>query len=174
MIPLDNINFSPTSSKYLALTNQHVFFGYLIKNLYDEKRIKIKPIHNPNYFILRSGIKLIHLYGIIFPVPDYYLTLFNDLYKLNTEVENKELFHEYLKTIADYQLTANDNYLRYDTNIFPIDNKHIKKLIGSSWENVSLIEYSNEIPMFQQICSDNLYLIGNSKKLKYHYYIQKN
>jgi len=132
--------------EYSPLEKRGLFIGCEIKNKYDENRICIKESFNPT--------RIKHLdkmfYGVLLPLLDEHSALLNVFEKY----KNIDLFF-YNKTLNEYKLSCEDNFLYLDYGMYPIHSKHIVKYLPKFSYNNFFIEL-DDLPNYQRIKSINM------------------
>jgi hypothetical protein len=135
--------------EYETLLNKSVFIGCDIKTKYDEDRIVIKDDFNP------KRIKHLdkNLYGVFLEPTKEHLKLLNflEIYK------NIDLFF-YNKTLNEFDLTCEDNFLYLNYGLYPIDSKHILKYYPKFCYDNFFINVEH-LPNYQRIKSINMMLL---------------
>ena len=132
--------------EYLPLEKRGLFIGCDIKNKYDEDRIRINESFNP----IRIGHLDKMFYGVLLPLLDEHSALLNVFEKY----KNIDLFF-YNKTLNQFELSCEDNFLYLDYGIYPIDSKYIVKYFPNFSYNDFFIEL-NDLPNYQRIKSINM------------------
>jgi len=117
------------------------FMGYLIKNLYDEKRLKINKKYSPQRFIFNSNNGPYRLYGI----------LKNNKNKLINSLQATPP-----QNIGEYSLILSANnascltcFLHFSPGLYPLDNDYTQNVFSE----IKLDEFNsnkNVLP-FQRI-----------------------
>jgi len=162
----EKTSIPPNLDNTILITEPHTFYGFLIKSQYDEERLKINDKFNAKYYSVETDNDYVKLYGIIRPLDSRYNTLLQELYKLDNSLPKKQLIPAYNDILKEYGLYSSENYLNYNLNLYPVDNEYITELMGENPNGLSgwyLINFDNEIPIFQQIAYSGLYIVGNAK-----------
>jgi hypothetical protein len=147
-----NLIYCAPKELYSPITEDIFFFGYKIKNLYDEKRLHISESFKPKRFLIKEN----HFYGINLDINDKLIR------KIINDIKQKKPFDYigYNQLLLKYNLSYDNNVYELTDYCYPVDNVHIKKFIPNF--NVENFIYINpEIPAFQSFSSLNLYLILN-------------
>ena len=100
-----------------------IFLGFIIKNEYDNKRLKINDDYNPKRFIRiykqNGESKMLPLYGICIELNELGKNIANLInaqeksYGINLVV--------YQNLLSEFNLTCNDCYAHFKNGIYPID-----------------------------------------------------
>lgn len=147
----DNLVELPPKREYKDITEDCIFVGAKIKNLYDEQRVCIKDEYSPGRYKIK-GIDF-NLFGLKRQITPEFKKLLNTLKRQNIY----DLIG-YSMLLQDYNLSCNDCYFDLNPPIYPIDSHHIKKCIFDfSYED--FICFNPEIPKFQAFTSLNLFFI---------------
>jgi hypothetical protein len=126
-----------------------ILLGFQIKNKFDENRLQIKPEYNPKRIVhFRKFIELepVFFYGIEIDVKQYYKGFFNSLIGINSI----ELYQHQLKQV---ELSCDDCYHYCCDGIYPIDLKHLSKIINNI-RNFPI----NDLPSMLEITKEQWYL----------------
>jgi hypothetical protein len=122
--PLDIDSFSYLNDKDYPLA----LLGFQLKNLYDQKRLVIKPEYNPVdviHFVPGESIMPKFFRGIRIDVNTRFNYLINKLEALGsgkTEKINKEF---YVETLNEHNLSCNNCFAYLRKGIYPIDSEHL-------------------------------------------------
>ena len=122
--PLDIDSFSYLNDKDYPLA----LLGFQLKNLYDQKRLVIKPEYNPVdviHFVPGESIMPKFFRGIRIDVNARFNYLINKLEALGsgkTEKINKEF---YVETLNEHNLSCNNCFAYLRKGIYPIDSEHL-------------------------------------------------
>ena len=137
---------------YKPIVEDVFFFGYKIKNLYDEKRLCINESFKPE----RLVVKNLYYYGIKLSCNN------TNIQKLVQEIKQKKPFDYigYNQLLTKHKLSYDNNVYELKESCYPIDNVHIKNFIPD-FDVEKFICINSEIPAFQSFSSLNLCLILN-------------
>ena len=122
--PLDIDSFSYLNDKDYPLA----LLGFQLKNLYDQKRLVIKPEYNPVdviHFVPGESIMPKFFRGIRIDINTRFNYLINKLEALGsckTEKINKEF---YVETLNEHNLSCNNCFAYLRKGIYPIDSEHL-------------------------------------------------
>jgi hypothetical protein len=109
-----------------------IFLGFIIKNEYDNKRLKINDKYNPKKFMRiykQSGEpKMLPLYGICLELND----LGKNIVNLITQQEKSYDINlvVYQNLLSEFNLSCNDCYAYFKSGIYPIDFNKFRYLTG--------------------------------------------
>jgi len=136
--------------------NPSVFCGYVIKNLFDEKRFNINKKYNPQRFSFKTNEKTYRLYGMVNEVP------VNNLFVkalINTPPTN---IGEYNSLLTLNGLSCFSCFLYFNPGLYPIDTSHTTTFIP----DVDLKNFSCEksLPFYQSIGHIYLFALINLDK----------
>lgn len=119
------------------------FAGFLIKNLYDEKRFNINKKYNPQRVLFNSNNGPYRLYGSIKSVGEE-----NKLLKqlINTPPQN---IGDYSSILTSNNLSCLHCFLHFSPGLYPIDNLYMSDLFPEL--NIENFNSNKHIPTFQRI-----------------------
>lgn len=143
--------------EYVPISEDCVFYGCCINNLYDEKRIKLKEIDDLkpkrlSYKNKKVNTRDLLFYGYTFSPKGEDRLLINKLKNFN----NID-YTTFCNIIEKLGYNSGENYIKLKYNVFPLDNVHIERYIKSdTYRSVQL--FDSETPMFQQITSTNTFI----------------
>lgn len=150
--------------KFLTVTYPTFFFGFSIKNQYDQKRLKIKDEFQPKYVFHKYGTKMeemLFLYGLTAPVTPDLLPYFYPL-RENPSM-NREQYEAVLNPL---DVDCNNCYLFLSKNLYPLNTfyahrfftkKPFKDIVTYS----EILERDPELPLHHTISSFHLFLLTN-------------
>ena len=144
MLPLDLINELSLDLEYIDHKNlssgeTSLFYGFQVKNKYDEERLLIDESLNPLRVHHKDTDK--HFYGIQLKGNKTYDNLKQHLFYHMTEKEYRLLFSE-------FNIETQNSYELYNFGIFPFDNS--SDLCKMTFESQRF--FANEvIPFYQRI-----------------------
>jgi hypothetical protein len=142
MLSEDLVDFLP-KKKYCYFPKNNIFFGFKIKNLYDEKRININSTYDPTYYKLTDR-ENDYYYGICLKPKLEYSFLLENL-KDRKEVD----LISYCNFLEKLKLNCEESFFYFNPPVYPLDTENIKKYIPDFKYN-NFISFKEEIPMFQQ------------------------
>jgi hypothetical protein len=139
---------------YLPVKEDFVFIGCVLNNLYDEKRITLKPINDtqPGRWMYNTD-RPVHLYGFLYEPKGQDIFLIKQL----KELGNIDLL-SYSSLLNKYDYECSENYIRLQQKMFPVDTVYIQRYI-SEFDYNHTLEFKEEIPQFQQFTSFNMYFL---------------
>lgn len=133
------------------------FAGFLIKNLYDEKRFNIHKKWTPEKILFNSNNGPYRLYGMVKSIGEE-----NKLIK--------QLINRPPQNIGDYSsiLSANNFsclhcFLHFSPGLYPIDNFYLPEIFPDL--NIENFNNNNHVPPFQRIGHIYFFAIVNHKYL---------
>jgi hypothetical protein len=137
------------NQKYEIINEFKIFFGCVIKSLYDEKRIKIKEEHDPK----RIKIDNRFLYGSIFDLNKKYKKVLESIgfYK------NIDLL-TYDKILKENNLSCEDNFSYFSEKIYPIDPHNVHDFI-KNYKYEFYFEENIQLPMYERIKAINMFIV---------------
>jgi hypothetical protein len=147
-----------------------MFFGFRIKDKFDEARLRIKTKYSPRsvaHFRHGSQLEPIFLYGIEIKPKPQYAKLLNYLNENRLIVDSDSLdnfYNNYRNTLAEYDLTCNECYSYTYDGIYPIDTKHLNTISVKDYTDesnsgfINMVNRSN-IPWFLNLANFNLYVL---------------
>lgn len=150
--------------KFQTITYPTFFFGFAIRSLYDQKRLKIKNEFNPQYIVHKYGTKpeeIMFLYGITEPVSNDVLPY---IYPLKN---NPQMNHEqYEAVLRPLDVECNDCYLFLGKNLYPVNSFYAHRFFTkSNFKNISnyseILERDVELPLHHTIAPFHLFLLTN-------------
>jgi hypothetical protein len=117
------------------------FMGYLIKNLYDEKRFKINKKYSPQRFTFNSNNGPYRLYGILNNKKN---TLIDSL--VSNPPQN---IGEYSSVLSVNEASCLTCFLHFSPGLYPLDNDYVQKVFS----DIDLNEFNSNknILPFQRI-----------------------
>jgi hypothetical protein len=121
-----------------------IFFGFVIKNEYDNKRLCIQPKYAPKKIIHKykdadGVVHMLPLYGCILPVSGQYKQLSTILIQQQADIT----ISTYKNILEQFDLSCDDCYLHYAVGTYPVDLAHFKRLTNN--------EISKDKKIFQHI-----------------------
>lgn len=150
--------------KFLTVTYPTFFFGFNIKNQYDQKRLKIKKEFNPQYVFHKYGNRpeeMLFLYGLTAPVsPD----LMPNFYPIRANpCMNREQYEAVLNPL---DVECNRCYLFLSKNLYPIDTFYAERFFKNQmFKNLGtyseILDRDPELPLHHTISSFHLFLLTN-------------
>lgn len=163
------LNFNQTEKpaefeKFKEINYPTFFFGFIIRNEYDQKRLKIKEEYNPKYIFHRYGKnnnEMMFLYGLTENVSQETMP---SIYPLR---ENSSLNKEqYEAVLNQLDVECNDCYLFLNKNLYPINcfyahrffnTKQFRDLRSFS----DMLERNPDLAPYHSISSFHLFLLTN-------------
>lgn len=148
--------------KFEKVTYPTFFFGFMIRNLYDQKRLKIKEQFNPKYLVHKYGTKqdeIMFLYGLTSKVPNDILP---DIYPLQN---NPNVNHEQYEAILNrMDLECSDCYLFLNKNLYPVNTFYAHRFFTKqNFKNLStyadILDRNPELPLHHTIAAFQLFLL---------------
>jgi len=150
--------------KFETITYPTFFFGFIIRNQYDQKRLQIKDEFSPKYIFHKYGTKqeeMLFLYGITSPVEQDILP---NIYPIR---HNPNLNREQYEAVLNpMEVECSENYLFLSRNLYPINTFYAHRFFKSKpFKN--LVSYSDmlirdsELPLHHTISSFQLFLLTN-------------
>lgn len=148
--------------KFEKITYPTFFFGFNIRNLYDQKRLKIKDEFNPKYIVHKYGSRLedmLFLYGITSPVSNEVMP-----YVLPLQANPNVNQEQYEAVLAPMEVECSDCYLFLSKNVYPINtfyshlffkNKSFKDLTSYN----QMLERDSQLPMHHTIAPFHMFLL---------------
>lgn len=150
--------------KFQTITYPTFFFGFIIRNKYDQKRLSIKPEFNPKYISHKYGNhpdEMLFLYGITSKVQPEMLP---QIYPIQN---NPNMNHEQYEAVMNcLDVKCNDCYLFLNRNLYPF-NAFYAHLFFRTEPFKSVVSYSEmlqrdpELPLHHTIASYHLFLLTN-------------
>jgi hypothetical protein len=134
---------------YEKIENSSIFIGCIIKNLFDEERIKIKKEFNPKRIFHCNR----NLYGSLFSIDAKYKIIIDKIHQYKTI----DLF-SYNKIISEQNLSCDENFIYFEDKMYPFDTKHIFDFI-KNFKYSNFFEENLESPFYQQIKSTNIFIL---------------
>ena len=150
--------------KFEKITYPTFFFGFIIRNLYDQKRLKIKQEFSPKYLVHKYGSKkdeILFLYGLTSKVPS---DLVSNIYPLQN---NPNVNHEQYEAILNrMDVECSDCYLFLNKNLYPINTFYAHRFFTKqNFKNLStyadILDRDPELPLHHTIASFQLFLLTN-------------
>ena len=145
------------SFDYPVLENFHptLFCGYVIKNLFDEKRYNINEKYNPKRFSFKTDQALYRLYGVLHTPGDENLFI-------------KKLTQHPPLNIGEYNsfLTLNglccfSCFLYFNPGLYPVDTSYVTSLFPEL--NLENFSTEKEVPFYQRIGHIYVFALINLK-----------
>jgi len=150
--------------KFQTITYPTIFFGFSIRNQYDQRRLKIKDQYNPQYIFHKYGNKqedMLFLYGVTAKFPK------KDLPCLYPIRENPNLNREQYEAVLNpLDLECNDCYLFLNKNLYPISTFYMHRFFNiepfKSMNSYSeMLERDKDLPLHHTISAFYLFLLTN-------------
>jgi hypothetical protein len=150
--------------KFLTVTYPTFFFGFSIKNQYDQRRLKIKDEFQPKYVFHKYGTKMeemLFLYGLTTPVTPDLLPCFYPLW------ENPNMNREQYEAVLNpLEVDCNNCYLFLSKNLYPIETFYAHRFFTKNpfkdMQTYSqMLERDPELPLHHTISSFHLFLLTN-------------
>jgi len=150
--------------KFQKITYPTFFFGFAIRTMYDQKRLKIKKEYNPNYIVHKYGNKadeMIFLYGMLAPVSNDVMPYILPL-RANPNVNHEQ----YEAVIRPLEVECSDCYLFLAKNLYPINSFYAHRFFTkSNFKNINnyseLFDRDPELPLHHTISPFYLFLLTN-------------
>jgi hypothetical protein len=161
--PLDIDCFSYLDDKDYPL----VLLGFQLKNLYDQKRLIIKPEYNPIdviHFVPGESIMPKFFRGIKINVNarfNYLITKLEALGSSKTENINKDF---YVETLNEHNLSCNNCFAYLRKGIYPIDSEHLDLFSNTKLNQSDLYTKLldvQEVNSFQALGYFVIYVLSN-------------
>ena len=129
------------------------FAGYIIKNLYDEKRFSINKKYNPKRFSFETNNGVYNLYGtqIAAAITD---SLINNL----TATPPKNI-GEYSSLLTLNGLSCLSCFLHFSPGLYPIDSTYLHRIFTNL--NIEDFNTQKNIPSFQRVGHIYLFALVN-------------
>jgi len=122
-VSLVDVPVSMDDFSYETPLQPSIFLGFIIKNEYDNKRLKINEDYNPKRFIRiykeNGKSKMLPLYGICLELNELGKKVVNLISKQEKSYDINLLVYQNLLNECD--LTCNDCYAYFKSGIYPID-----------------------------------------------------
>jgi hypothetical protein len=134
---------------YEKINQPFIFIGCVLKNLYDEERIKIKDEFNPKRILHCNRF----LYGTLIDIDLKAQNILNEIQKF----KSIDLF-TYNKIISLHDLSCNENFIYFEDKMYPLDSKHIFNYL-KKFKYSDFFEEIPEKPTYQQIKSINVFIL---------------
>jgi hypothetical protein len=138
------------------------FFGFIIRNKYDEKRLKIKKEFHPKYIVHKYGNypdEMLFLYGLTTLVKKEMMPQIYPI--MNNPDMNREQYEAVLNPI---EVECNNCYLFLNKNLYPIDSFYTHRFFTkNNFKNIStyseILDRNPELPLHHTIASFQLFLL---------------
>lgn len=176
MIDEDLLNRPISTNKYKiydidCLPKLHL--GFVIKNKFDETRVKIKSKYKPQYiahFTKSSKLEPVYMYGIeINPKLKFksLLEIINEKMYLENFVNYDKFKQTYRIMLSEYGLSCHNCYGYLSDGIYPIDIEHLplisKKSFAKELESgLQGILNNNKMPWYFKLANFKLFVLGKS------------
>ena len=145
-----------------------LFLGFVIKNEYDNLRIKLNEKYNPKKFIIfindgkgtPSG--MIPLYGIALTPNDNIKKLMQTLHSQEEQgVMNLEVYE---KLISQFDLQCKETYGYFQQGVYPIDFTNLKSVCDDTFNSDKkifqhLLDLDEKVFDFQRFASLKLFIL---------------
>jgi hypothetical protein len=156
-----NLTSEKPCLSYEKIDGDAIFVGSIINNLYDEKRTKLNSISDkePKRYSFRPyyNSNEINLYGFLFDIKG------QDIFLIKKLREQKQIdLMTYNTILNEFSYSCDENFLRLNQGLYPLDTVHISKFIPN-YSYDSLLFINDEIPDFQQFTSINAFILINNK-----------
>lgn len=139
----------PPKKEYKNFLKDGFFFGFKIKNLYDERRVKINDIYNPGYYKINNT----NIYGAYISPNSQHITLLKTI--------KKQKYFDligYCNLLEEYNLSCNKNFYDLQPFLYPVDTENIK-MYFNDYSYETFIDFQEEIPNFQQFMSTHMLIV---------------
>jgi len=150
--------------KFQKIVYPTFFFGFIIRNLYDQKRLNIKKEFNPKYLVHKYGTKkeeIMFLYGLTEKVP---ANMLPEIYPLQN---NPNMNHEQYEAMLNrMDLECSNCYLFLNKNLYPINTFYAHRFFTKpEFKNLptygEILERDPSLPLHHTIASFQLFLLTN-------------
>ena len=150
--------------KFQKIIYPTFFFGFAIRSLYDQKRLKIKKEFQPKYIIHKYGTKpeeIMFLYGLTESVSNNVMPY---IFPLR---ENPSMNHEqYEAVLKPLDVECNNCYLFLSKNLYPINSFYAHRFFTkNNFKNIStyseILDRDPELPLHHTIAPFHLFLLTN-------------
>lgn len=145
----------PPRKEYEALDHNFdsgYFAGYIIKNLYDEKRFSINKNYNPKRFLFRTNNGDYNLYGI------FTQAQITDLLINNLTATPPTNIGEYSSLLTLNGLSCMSCFLHFSPGLYPIDSTYLHRFFNF---NIEEFNTQKNIPSFQRLGHIYLFALVN-------------
>jgi len=147
-----------------------LFFGFRIKDKFDEARLKIKTKYCPKYLVhfrYTTQLEPIFLYGIDIKPKPQYSSLLKTLCQGDMVIDSKtfgELYSNYKHKLSEYDLTCDECYRYTYDGIYPIDSKHLPVISQKDYTQEAANGFTNmvnrsNVPWYLSLANFNLYIL---------------
>jgi len=149
--PVEKKRYTPTTSKQLP----EIIMGFVMKNRYDERRLKIKTLMNPVNVVHST----IHIHGVRLDS----LETVNHLCETITRAE--PITVESYKNILKYNRLSCDNCSQHlRPGVYPVDIKCLPILSRNRHKSDylylrSLLEHDEKLPWFSSWAEFNIFVL---------------
>lgn len=129
------------------------FAGYIIKNLYDEKRFSINKKYNPKRFSFTTNNGVYNLYGIQTPA------LITDSLINNLTATPPKNIGEYSSLLTLNGFSCLSCFLHFSPGLYPIDSSYLHRVFTDL--NIEDFNTQKNIPPFQRVGHIYLFALVN-------------
>jgi len=170
-LSVDLLSNPVTTSSYLDVNqilgknNSCLFYGFIVKNEYDEKRFNICNHLNPvrikySFNYLNENVEHF-LYGVILPGNEMFKKLSLSLELASIDPKKYLTLESYKRIFSEYNIETNNSFLNYSIGLYPFDNI---KCLHDGMVDRDLFFIDNSIPFYQKIANINPFIICRTKK----------
>ena len=141
--------------------------GFLLKNSYDQERIKVKAKYKACdviHVLPTSSATVTCFRGVKLKHKQRFNSLITALNKYNTSLNTKVPIEEYKKLLSEYGLTCDECYLYLKKGIYPIDGKWLQDFSDYKYTIEELYADAfnvKDIPYFQSFSSFTIFILCN-------------
>lgn len=176
LIDVNNADIPPNIDTVSVLPESeypYCLLGFQIKNLYDQKRIKIKPSYGSQDVIhMLPTSKLLPLFfkGIKIKLKPEFRPLLDYFNMVNVSLYKDVDLQSYKNFLRKYDLSCDECFSFLQKGVYPIDSKHINKLTGEHVDLNNLYQDAFDletVPAFQAISYFNIFILCNKSIFKH-------
>lgn len=141
---------------YFLKNGSFLFYGFVVKNKYDEERLKIcshlTPIRFKHelYDYSCNEVKINYYYGVKLQGNKKFSKLCKSLEPVSTDYNKFLKVKDYRRLFSEFNVETKDTFLYYSVGVYPFDN--ISDL-HNGIINSELFFLDNNVPWYQKITS---------------------
>jgi len=143
-----------------------LFYGFELKNKYDEERSlinkKLKPVKFAHFVQTSKGIEIKYFYGVLPKPSERYNKLAEKLAYASHKQEYILSFNNYRHMMSEYGIDTENSYGKYSVGVYPFDT--LSDLSEVKYEDVSLF-YEADVPAYQKVAGLTPYIVCDTANL---------
>ena len=144
-----------------------LFYGFEIKNKFDESRLlinkKISPIKFSHLVRTNEGIKIKHFYGVICKGNAIYRIISKKLAYASHKEKYTMSFDNYRHMMSEFNVSTSSSYGKYSIGLYPLDS--LSDMSDNVKFNYEDFFTNKDVPFYQRIAGLTSYIFCDTSNL---------